>query len=86
MSVGWRQGGITVPRPDAPACLYYSLVLAAGLTSSDEPSWPVLAARRLLVECLPPEIQRHGLTMWNDARHRTREDVLTLIESALRKV
>lgn len=85
-SVGWKQGGIMPPRPDQPACLYFTLRHCAGLSNEETPSDAVLYARRLLIEALPPEVQRYGLTMWNDAAHRVLADVLQLVESVRRKL
>ena len=83
--VGWKQGGISTPRADRPACLYYSLRLAAGLSGEQLDSYEVLAARRLLLAQLPAEFQAQGLTAWNDVRSRKVQDVLTLLETARAK-
>lgn len=86
VSNGWRKSGISPPRGDGPACLYFTLRICAGLRGDETPSDEVVIARRLLVEELPEGLRRHGLTMWNDDRARTLEDVLTLVDAARSKI
>ncbi len=86
VSVGWRKSGLSPPRDDSPACLYFTLRICAGLTAEQMPSDEVVIARRLLVDELPEGLRRHGLTMWNDDKKRTIDDVLAVLDAARSKI
>lgn len=79
IAVGWKRGGISAPRKDQPACLYWSLRFCAGLIGDEAPSDVVVDARRRLIDGLPMKSRCHGLTVWNDAQGRTVEHVLALL-------